>query len=227
VEKEDEDIAKALSEKESVLKADTVEFGEEESITRIKGSLKELAELSQADKRLRALSITIDDDNKLMTAQGDVEFYQESGEWLRKGGIIEEGAEEELKKRLEKPITSTSDFLSYDYDKRIFRQWGEVKLLGQDEALFCSELEYREKEKLLTLKGGVTYYRGKEEYLFAEEVTIDTAKNVMKFIGPIEGLVAAERREGVEVGEAQEQAKESAETSAPTEKAPLLPGAST
>jgi len=225
VEKEDEDIAKALSEKESVLKADTVEFGEEESITRIKGSLKELAELSQADKRLRALVITIDDDNKLVTAQGDVEFYQESGEWLRKGGIVEEGAEEELKKRLEKPITSSSDFLSYDYDKRILRQWGNVELLSEDEALFCSELEYKEKDKLLTLRGGVTYYRGKEEYLFADEVTIDTARNVMKFVGPIEALVSAEKREGEETGkaEAEGEAQESLESPAPSEKSPSVP----
>ncbi len=197
-EKEDEDLAKALSEKESVLKANSVETGEETEITLIRGTPTEPSELSQSDKRLRALQIQIDDRNKLMTAQGSVEFYQETGDWLIKGGIVEEGAEEKVKERLAKPITSTSDFLTYDYDKRILKQWGGVKLLGENEAIFADELIFSEKEKLLTLKGNLTYYRGEEDYLFADEVVIDTGKNVMRFTGAISALMVGEETKGEE-----------------------------
>lgn len=192
VEKEDEDIARALSEKESVLKADSIETGEDTDVTLIRGTLAQPAEMSQEGKYLRALQIQIDDFKKLLTAQGGVEFYQENGEWLKKGGLVEEGADEEVKKVLAKPVTSTSDYLSYDYDKRILRQWGAVKVISENEALFADELEYQEKGKVLTLKGNVTFYRGKDEYLFADEVIVDTKNNIMKFIGAVEALMKGE-----------------------------------
>ena len=249
VEPKDEELARALAEKESTLAADFVEVGEESDLLTMRGSEDKKAELKQEDKYLQADEIVVDDAKKLLTASGNVEFYQENGEWLEKGGLVEPGAEEQLKERLGKPVTSTSDNLSYDYDKRILRQWGGVQLLGENEALLADELTYDEKGKLLHLQGNVAYYRGEDEYVYADEVIIDTDKNSFKFIGIVEGFMysteearkkaeeakaeaeaaaaQAEAEAEVPAGEAEAQAEAGVPAEAPGEASPETPAPGT
>ena len=227
VEPKDEQLTKALTEKESTMSADFVEVGEDSDLMTMRGIGEKRAELKQEDKYLRANEIVVDDSRKLLTATGSVEFYQENGDWLEKGGLVEKGAEEELKKRLGKPVTSTSQNLSYDYDKRILRQWGRVELLGENEALFADELTYDEKSKLLHLKGNVTYYRGEDEYVYADEVLIDTNKNTFKFIGVVEGLMFSteKAREKATAAKAEAEAAQAEAASAGEAGAPTAPAA--
>lgn len=217
IEPKDEQLARALTEKESTMSADFVEVGEDSDVLTIRGGEQEQAELTQEDKHLHAHEIMLDDASKLLTATGDVEFYQENGDWLEKGGLVEKGAEEQLKKRLGKPVTSTSDNLTYSYDKRILQQWGHVQISGENEALFGDELTYDEKGKLLHLKGNVAYYRGEDEYMYADQVVIDTGKNTFRFIGVVEGFMYSTEKAREKAEEARAEAEAAAAAAAGAE----------
>jgi lipopolysaccharide assembly outer membrane protein LptD (OstA) len=189
VEKSDEDLAHALMEKETTIEAATLEAGEDSDIMTLKGNSDKQARISQEDKELKANSIVFNDKTKLMTAEGNTSFYQENGEWLRKGKLIEGEPGEEAKRFLENKVNSTSPSLTFDYDKRILHQWGGVEVDSGDEKLIADDLVYNEKEKILTLSGNVGYFRGPDEYLIADKVIIDVGKNKFKFSGIIESFL--------------------------------------
>ncbi len=189
VEKDDEELARALTEKETTIEADKLETGEDSDVTVLKGNAEEQARLTQEDKELTADTITFNDKTKLMTAEGNASFYQENGEWLRKGKLIEGEPGPEAKRFLENKVTSKSPNLTFDYDKRILHQWGGVEVDAGDEKIVADDLVYEEKAKVLTLSGNVGYFRGPDEYLIADKVIIDVGKNKFKFTGIIESFL--------------------------------------
>jgi lipopolysaccharide assembly outer membrane protein LptD (OstA) len=189
VEKRDEDLAHALMEKETTIEAATLETGEDSDVMTLKGSADKQATISQEDKELKADEIVFDDKAKLMTATGNASFYQENADWMRKGKLIEGSPDKEAQKFLDNKLTSVSPQLTFNYDKRILHQWGGVSLESGDEKLIADELDYNEKEKILTLTGNVGYFRGPDEYLIADKVIIDLGKNIYKFSGIIESYM--------------------------------------
>jgi lipopolysaccharide export system protein LptA len=189
VEKDDEDLARALTEKETTIEADTLETGEDSDVTVLKGNGEKQARLVQEDKELSADTITFNDKTKLMTAEGNAKFYQENGDWLRKGKLIDREPSAEAKRYMDNKVTSTSPSYTFDYDKRILHQWGGVEVDSGDEKLVADDLVYDEKGKVLTLTGNVGYFRGPDEYLVADKVIIDIGKNKFKFTGIIESFL--------------------------------------
>lgn len=189
VEKDDEELARALTEKETTIEAETLETGEDSDVTMLKGGSEKQARLTQEDKELSADTITFNDKTKLMTAEGNASFYQENGDWLRKGKLIDREPSAEAKRFLENKVTSTSPNLTFDYDKRILHQWGGVEIDNGEEKLVADDLVYDEKGKVLTLTGNVGYFRGPDEYLIADKVIIDIGKNKFKFTGIVESFL--------------------------------------
>ncbi len=189
VEKDDEELARALTEKETTIEAETLETGEDSDVTVLKGSGDKQARLTQEDKELVADTITFNDKTKLLTAEGNAKFYQENGDWLRKGKLIDREPSAEAKRYMENKVTSTSPSYTFDYDKRILHQWGGVEVDSGDEKLVADDLVYDEKAKVLTLTGNVGYFRGQDEYLIADKVIIDIGKNKFKFTGIIESFL--------------------------------------
>ena len=189
VEKDDEELARALTEKETTIEAETLETGEDSDVTVLKGGSEKQARLTQEDKELSADTITFNDKTKLMTAEGNAKFYQENGDWLRKGKLIDREPSAEAKRFLENKVTSTSPNLTFDYDKRILHQWGGVEIDNGEEKLVADDLVYDEKGKVLTLTGNVGYFRGPDEYLIADKVIIDIGKNKFKFTGIVESFL--------------------------------------
>jgi len=213
VEERDVELAKALTEEETTLEADYLETGEDSDLMTMRGAGEVRARITQEDKELVADEITFDDRRKVMSAEGTVSYWQQSGEWLRKGGLVEREPDEEGKRYLESEVTSRSDHLTFDYDQRVLHQWGNVEVVSGDEMLIADDLVYKEKEKLLHLTGQVGYFRGREEYLFADEAIIDAEHNRFQFIGVLESFVFTSKEEREKAQAAEEEAR-SAEASA-------------
>ena len=226
VEEEDIDLAEALTEKETTLEAEFLRTGEESDVMIMRGKGDALARVTQDDKELSADEITFDDRTKMMTAKGNAVFYQENGDWLREGELIEGEPDEQGKRILENELTSSSDNLTFNYDDRILHQWGDVEIVCGDESLVADDLVYNDETKMLYLTGMVGYFRGDDEYLYADEVTIDTDKNHFEFIGIIESYIFTtdeDRERAKAVPEAEEEESE-AEEEAPPEGAGLISG---
>ena len=164
-----------------------------------------------------------------MTAKGNAVFYQENGDWLREGELIEGEPDEQGSRILENELTSSSDNLTFNYDDRVLHQWGDVEIVCGDEALVADDLVFNDETKMLYLTGTVGYFRGDDEYLYADEVTINTDKNHFEFIGIIESYIFTtdeDRERAKAVPEAEEGAEGEAgeEEEAPPEGAGIIAG---
>jgi len=191
VEERDLDLAQALTENETTVEAEFVETGEDSDITTLRGGGGKRVAIAQDDKVLFADSVVFDDGKKMMTADGDVAYYQENGDWLREGKLIKGEPSKETQEFLERELVSTSDHLTLDYDRRVLRQWDNVKVVSGDEMLAADELVFDDLAKELRLEGNVSYFRGEEEYVLADKVFIDTERNIIRFSGIMKSFMYA------------------------------------
>lgn len=225
VEERDVDLARALTENETTVEADFVETGEDSDLTTMRGSSEAQVAIAQDDKVLYADSVVFDDGKKMMTAEGSVAFYQENGEWLRQGKLIEGEPDEDTKRFLEREVVSTSDHMTLNYDKRVLHQWGSVKVVSGDEMLVADDLVFDDTAKELRLEGNVTYFRGEDEYVLAENVFIDTAKNIIRFSGVTKSFLFTSQEDRKKAQEEEkEPAPETEGESAPEEEVAAPPG---
>ncbi len=226
VEEKDIDLAEALTEEETTLEADYLQTGEDTDVMILRGSEDALARITQEDKELSADEIIFDDRTKTMTATGNVVFYQENGDWLREGEFIKGELDEQGKRILENELTSASENLTFNYDDRILHQWGDVEIVCGDESLVADDLVYNDETKMLYLTGTVGYFRGDDEYLYADEATIDTDKNHFEFTGIIESFIftTEEDRERAKAVPEEGEEGETAEEEALPEGAGIIAG---
>ncbi len=222
VEEEDIELAEALAEKETTLEADLLLTGEDSDLMTMRGGKNTPARITQEDKELIADEIVFDDRTKTMAAKGNVVFYQENGDWLREGKLIEGEPDEAGQRILENELTSASANLTFNYDDRILHQWGDVEIVCGDESLVADDLVYNDETKMLYLTGTVGYFRGEDEYLYADEVAIDTDKNHFEFTGIIESFIytTEEEREKARAGKAEVEEEEGEEAEGEGETQP-------
>jgi lipopolysaccharide assembly outer membrane protein LptD (OstA) len=225
VEERDVDLARALTENETTIEADFVETGEDSDISTMRGNTEAQVAIAQDDKVLYADSVVFDDGNKMMTAEGSVAFYQQNGEWLRKGKLIEGEPDEDTKKFLEREVVSMSDQMTLNYDRRVLHQWGNVKVVSGDEMLVADDLVFDDTAKELRLEGNVTYFRGEDEYVLAEKLFIDTDKNIIRFSGISKSFLFTSEEDRKAAQKAGEEAAAGAEgETAPGEGVSTPPG---
>jgi len=228
VEEKDIDLARALTQEETTLEAEYLRTGEDSDVMIMRGEGDAPARITQEDKELSADEITFDDRTKTLTAKGSVAFYQENGDWLREGKLIEGELDEQGRRILENELTSSSENLTFNYDDRILHQWGGVEIVCGDESLVADDLVYNDGTKMLYLTGTVGYFRGDDEYLYADEVTIDTDRNRFEFAGIIESFIyttdeGRERAKAAPEG-GEEGAEGEAEEEAPPPEAGIMTG---
>ncbi len=199
VEQEDKDVAAALTKSKVTLTADYIAINEETGVIKCmmnQDSEKQVV-LDQSDKKLECDDLEINDTTQLFKAAGNVKYWQQNGNWLIEGGLIKRNeADEQVLKEIANPMTMTTELLTFDYDKRRMESKSElVKIEGsKGKYAECSEMAYDDKEKVLTMGGGVSIVDGKE-FIYCDSLRADTNKKIYEFFGGVDGFFMYEGRD--------------------------------
>lgn len=199
VAEEDKDVAGALTKKKVTLTADYIAINEETGVIKClmnEGSEKQVV-LDQGDKKLESDDLEINDTTQLFKAAGNVKYWQQNGNWLIEGGLIKQNeADEQVLKEIANPMTMTTDLLTFDYDKRRMESKSETVRIEGSKGKYAesSELAYDDKEKVLTMGGGVSIVDGKE-FIYCDSLRVDTKNKIYEFFGGVDGFFMYEGRD--------------------------------
>lgn len=145
-----------------------VELENDQSVTVISGNVV----IRQEDKVMKGRYATFEKD-KRFTMEGFVDVDLDHLRWALRPEKRDEVHNDDVEKRLSKPLYLNADFLDVDLEHNILKLRGDVVMIQDDTHTTCKVLVFDDENDELTLYQDVVLKRGEGDTLLTDAVTID------------------------------------------------------
>jgi lipopolysaccharide export system protein LptA len=188
----DEKKVRAVTDVPTKITSDKVLYSDETAIAQFYANVGEQVNFDQTKRKITASYMEINDTTKDFFAEGiegaPATFNQTNGEWLFDAEIISrQGASEELRTSLSKPLTASANTITYNYDRKRLEMDGGVAITGEGQSITAGHMVQDETAKFFLVRDNVIIQPDAQTRVNAAQVYVDTANDVYTFVGLVEG----------------------------------------
>ncbi len=188
----DEKKVQAITDQPTKITCDQLSYNEETGIAQFYALGANEVVFDQTARKLVASYIEVNDNTKDFYAEGDgerpVRYDQQNGQWLFKAELLKsDEVSSDLSKALEGPLTAQMQTMAYNYDRKRVELLGGVNIVSGPRSMDAEELIQDETAKYFLLRGNVHVKPDSQSEVIAAQIYLDTANDVMTFVGLVQG----------------------------------------
>ena len=174
--------ANALLRPETTVTCDMLESYGEEERTILDGNVLTV----QKNKTSSADKVVNDDKEKLLTAEGNVKYHHDNGDWLVKWEIVDPEEEtEETMEDLKKPADGQADYFVLWTEDENFEAEGNVKVWQEHQEAVMDKAIYTKELDRLQVFGNVKFARESKHDLLSDEGILWLTTKVYEAFGNV------------------------------------------
>lgn len=174
--------ANAIMRPETTITCDILEILGEEEITTLEGNVLAV----QATKRAGADKAVNDDKEKIFTAEGNVNFHQENGDWLVEHKIVDPEEEtEDTMEDLAKPADGVTDRFKMWTETEDFEAEGNIRVWQEHQEAKMDYAKYLKEMDRLGVSGNVEVHREDKHNLLSNEGILWLTTKVYEAFGDV------------------------------------------
>jgi lipopolysaccharide export system protein LptA len=188
----DEKKVKAITDKPTKITCDRLVYSEKTGVAQFYAKPDADVVFDQTTRKLTASYVEVNDETKDFYAEGNdaknAKYEQQDGEWLFNAELLKrETASTDLQAALDGPLTAEMHTMAYNYERKRIELQGGVNMTSGQRSLISEELIQDDTAKYFLIRGNVHIKTDSQSEVMAAQVYIDTANDVMTFVGLVQG----------------------------------------
>jgi len=197
VEGDDVQKVEALTDGSTRITCDQVIYSEENGVAQFYARPEKDVTFVQPTRNIAASYIEVNDETKDFHAESvegkKVRYSQDDGEWMFAGGLVDrEGVDEDMAEALGGPLETTSQTLTYNFDRKRLELLDGVTIIAGSRTIEAGEVIQDETAKFFLMRQNVHIKPDADSEIVAAQVYIDTENDIVTLIGMVQGKLKSE-----------------------------------